>query len=132
MPAQEAAGGGRLLKRLAQVEITAAKPGEAAAAYARNFGFRIRESAGGATIVEVGAVELRLVAPPESGSPGSAREGLAALWLEADDLGAVADVLRAKGISVAPPRTATGIRILKIPPTATGNVPLFVFDRRLS
>jgi len=111
---------GKPAVRLAQVEVAAAAPGEAAATYHRNFGFRIREAAEGGMIVEVGDAEIRLRIA------GADREGMSALRLATDNLDDLIEALRRAGIDTE----AEGDRSIRIPPRFTGNVPLVVIERK--
>ncbi|HLJ43072.1 MAG TPA: hypothetical protein VKT12_02550, partial [Candidatus Binataceae bacterium] len=60
----------------------------------------------------------------------AAGEGLAALWLEAEDVGAVAAALKAAGIAHPPPKIDEGRRVLALDPKIANQVSLFIFDRK--
>ncbi len=110
--------------RLEQVEVAAASPAEAAATYNRNFGFRIREAAEGAMIVQVGDAEIRLRAA------GMDRKGMSALRLATDDLDRLIEALRRAGIEPETASDEEGASAIRIPPRFTGNVPLVVVERK--
>lgn len=121
------------MKRLDRLDIATSDLDDAAATYRRNFGFEVRRSSGGgvsaATMtISIGDAEIRLE-PLASLAPGSG-EGMAALWLEAEDVEQVAEAVRKAGIKSAPIRNEDRRRILAIDPKAANQVPLFIFDRR--
>ena len=72
---------------------------------------------------------LSLPSPPPP-TIAAAGEGLAALWLEAEDVGAVAAALKEAGIAVPPPKIDKGRRVLALDPKIANQVPLFIFDRK--
>jgi predicted enzyme related to lactoylglutathione lyase len=115
--------GAPILKRLAEVEVEAARPADAAAAYERNFGFTISRTAAGEPSATVGGVTIRLVQAPE-------REGLAALWFESDDLDGIIGKLSAQGITTTPPRIESGRRLIEIDPRRTSGARIIIFDRQ--
>ena len=121
------------MKRLDRLDIATADLDDAAATYRRNFGFDMRRSTGAGAAamtmtISIGDAEIRLV-PLASLASGSG-EGMAALWLEAEDVEQVAEALRKAGIESAPIRKEDRRRILAIDPKAANQVPLFIFDRK--
>ncbi len=105
------------MKRLDRLDIATADLDDAAATYRRNFGFEVRPVSGGgesaATMtISIGDAEIRLESIA-SLAPGSG-EGMAALWLEAEDVEQVAEALRKAGIDPAPIRIEDRRRILVI------------------
>ena len=61
----------------------------------------------------------------------TAGEGLAAVWLEAEDLDQMVRALTAAGIAFSGPRLEDGRRILEVDYRAANMVALFIFDRRV-
>jgi hypothetical protein len=121
------------VKRFDRLDIATANLDDAAATYRRNFGFEVRRSSGGGAsattmTISIGDAEIRLESLA-SLAPGSA-EGMAALWLEAEDIEQVAEALRKAGIEPAPIRIEDRRRVLAINPKSANQVPLFIFDRR--
>jgi predicted enzyme related to lactoylglutathione lyase len=122
-----------MIKRLARLDVAASDLSDAAAVYERNFGFSVRRAPGAdEAIVTVGGSEIRL----RSGVPvaeviAAAGEGLAALWLEADDVQRVAESFDRAGLARQPIRNEGGQRVLAIDPKAANMVPLFIFDRKV-
>jgi len=120
------------VKRLDRLDIATSDLEDAAATYRRNFGFEVRRSsavgAAATMTISIGDAEIRLE-PLASLAPGSG-EGMAALWLEAEDVEQVAEAVRKAGIKSAPIRNEDRRRILAIDPKAANQVPLFIFDRR--
>jgi hypothetical protein len=57
-------------------------------------------------------------------------EGLAALWLEADDVEPIVAALERAGLAYRPIRREGDRRVLEVDPSAANLVPLFIFDRR--
>jgi hypothetical protein len=112
-----------LLKRLAEIDVSAAAPAAAAATYQHNFGFARRSTADAERIV-VGDAELRIL-------PAAGREGLAALWLECNDLDRVIAALTEAGIAPPPARVESGMRMIELDPHHTAGARVVVFDRRV-
>ena len=80
----------------------------------------------------VGGSEIRLQAGVAVAEIlAAAGEGLAALWLEADDVQLVAEAFDRAGLAHQPIRDEGGRRVLAIDPKAANMVPLFIFDRRV-
>jgi len=111
-----------LIDQLAEVEISAADPAAAAAVYERNFGFARRTTPDGERII-VGDSELKIV-------PSTGREGLAALWLECEDLDRVAAALTDAGVAASPIRVIDGRRILELDPARTAGARIVIFARQ--
>ncbi|HXZ87460.1 MAG TPA: VOC family protein [Candidatus Binataceae bacterium] len=122
-----------MIKRFDRLDVTTTDAADAAAVYERNFGFKVRHASGSNdAIIAVGDAELRLrsgVAVADA--IAASGEGLAAIWLEAEDVDQVATALRSAGIAFSAPRMEEGRRVLGIDPKATNMVPLFIFDRRV-
>ena len=121
-----------LLKRFDTLEVATADLADAAKTYRENFGFELKpgSESEGATL-RVGGAEIRLVAGAAAAAAiAAAGEGLAALWLEAEDLGAVAAALKAAGIAPPAPKIDEGRRVLAIDPKFANHVSLFIFDRK--
>jgi predicted enzyme related to lactoylglutathione lyase len=122
-----------MIKRFDRLDVATTDAADAAAIYERNFGFKVRHTSGSNdAIIAVGDAEIRL----RSGAAvadtiAASGEGLAAIWLEAEDVDQVATALRSAGIAFSAPRMEEGRRVLGIDPKATNMVPLFIFDRRV-
>jgi catechol 2,3-dioxygenase-like lactoylglutathione lyase family enzyme len=115
------------MKRLDRLDIATSDLEDAASTYRRSFGFEVREASdGNSATIAIGDAEIQL----KSVAPGVA-EGMAALWLEAEDIDQVVAALKQAGIASAPPRREDGRRILAIDPKFANQVPLFIFDRKL-
>ncbi len=76
--------------------------------------------------VKVGGAEIRLV----GGVTDSSGEGMMGLWLGAEDIDQVIAEFRAAGLDPGAIRIDSGRRILTIDPKLSGQVPLFIFDRK--
>ena len=120
-----------LLKRFDALEVATADLVDAISTYQRNFGFEVegKPAADGATI-KLGGAEIRLLTGPAAPALASTGEGLAAVWLEAEDLDEVAAALANAGIKPPEIRVETRRRILAIDPRLANQVPLFIFDRK--
>lgn len=121
-------------RRLDRLDVTVADPAHASADYQRNFGLKLRAAEGGGVILALGDAEIRLLAR-ETGASGPSltaggAEGMAALWLEADDVEQVAEALARAGFKSAPIRVEGDRRVLAVAPESANQVPLFVFDRK--
>jgi hypothetical protein len=114
-----------MLKRLDHLDVATTDLSDAATTYEKNFGFRVTRSADGKSAsMRIGDSEIRL-----SGGVG-VEEGMFGLWLEADDVDAVASALRRSHIDPGSIRKAQGRRVLAIDPKHANQVPLFIFDRK--
>jgi len=121
-----------MIKRFDRLDVATANLADAAAIYERNFGFAVRrDPASDSAIVIVGDAEIRLRADTAAaGFIAANGEGLAAVWLEADDVDAVAAALDRAGLAHRPVRREASRRILEVDPKSANMVALFIFDRR--
>ncbi len=121
-----------MIKRFDRLEIATSDLADAVSIYQKNFGFTARRAndSDEATI-ELGDTEIKLRSVGAVADLiSSSGEGLAAIWLEADDVFKVAEALQKAGVSVSPVRTAGERRIVAIDPKSANMVPLFIFDRQ--
>jgi predicted enzyme related to lactoylglutathione lyase len=120
------------MKRLDCLEIATTDLADAASIYEKNFGFAVsREAAGHIATVKVGDAEIRLAAGESVAAQLAANgEGMYALWLEAEDLDAVAAALRKAGIDPGAIKLEANRRVLSIDPKHANQVPLYIFDRK--
>lgn len=120
-----------LLKRFDALEVATADLADAVSTYQRNFDFKLEGmAAADRATIKVGGAEIRLIAGSAASAMASAGEGLAAVWLEAEDLDQVAAALASAGIKPSAIRVESGRRILAIDPKLANQVPLFIFDRK--
>lgn len=121
-----------MIKRLDTLDVATADLDQASAVYRHNFGFTIEHPTGtNEALIAIGDARIRL----RSGADAEAMlkstgEGLAAIWLEADDVEPIAGALDQAGLKHHPVRRESDRRILEIDPSAANLVPLFIFDRR--
>jgi predicted enzyme related to lactoylglutathione lyase len=121
-----------MIKRFAQLNIATLDLADAAATYEKNFGFKVTPASetGEATITLAGA-QLRLQSGPAVADLiSSSGEGLAAIWLEAEDVDQIAGALHNAGLATSAIRSEAGRRILQVDPKSANLVPLFIFDRK--
>jgi len=121
-----------ILKRLDVLEVATADLADAVATYKRNFGFELNVGpSGDRATLRIGEAEIRLVAGAGAAATLAASgEGLAALWLEADDLEPVAAALQRAGLSPPAVKVEGDRRVLRLDPKVANQVPLIIFDRR--
>src|SRR5512146_918141 len=121
-----------LLKRFDTLEVVTADLADAVKTYRENFGFELKPgSATDRATLTVGGAEIRLVAGAAAAATiVAAGEGLAGLWLEAEDVGQVAAALESAGLEVPAPRLDGERRVLALDPKLANQVPLFIFDRK--
>jgi predicted enzyme related to lactoylglutathione lyase len=121
-----------LLKRFDTLEVATADLADAVKTYRENFGFELKPgSEGDSATLKVGGAEIRLVAGAAAAATIAASgEGLAGLWLEAEDVGQVAAALKGAGLEPPAPRIDAGRRVLALDPKIANQVPLFIFDRK--
>ena len=121
-----------MIRRFDRLEITTTDLADAASTYRKNFGFDVAPDSGSdeATII-VAESEIRLRSGPAVADLiAAAGEGLAGIWLEADDVYQVAAVLQNAGVVVSAVRSEGGRRFMTVAPESANMVRLFVFDRR--
>lgn len=122
-----------LLKRFETLEVATADLADAVKTYRENFGFELKSgSDGDSATLKVGGAEIRLVAGLAAAATLAARgEGLAGLWLEAEDIAQVAAALKRAGLESPAPKLDQGRRVLALDPKIANQVPLFIFDRKI-
>lgn len=122
-----------LLKRFDTLEVATTDLADAVKTYRENFSFEPRPgSDNDSATLKVGGAEIRLVAGAAAAATIAATgEGLAGLWLEAEDLAQVAAALKSAGIEPPAPRVDGGRRVLALDPKIANQVPLFIFDRKV-
>ena len=119
-----------LLKRFDTLEVATADLADAVKTYRENFGFELKPgSDSDSATLKVGGAEIRLVAGAAAAIAASG-EGLAGLWLEAQDIEQVAAALKEAGIEPPAPRVEDRRRVLAIDPKIANQVLLFIFDRK--
>ena len=120
-----------LLKRFDALEVAADDLDGTIRTYQQNFGFELKPGrSGDGAALAVGDAEIRLVAGVAARiAPGG--EGLAALWLEAEDVEKLAAALRSRGIDCPALRIDENRRVLALDAKIANQVPLFIFDRKV-
>ena len=121
-----------MIKRFDRLEVITADLADAGATYQRNFGFGVRMlDSGDEAAISIGDAEIRLRSGWEVAKTIKANgEGMSAIWLEAEDLGAVIAALTRAGIGHRLGEGEADRHIVEIDPQATNRVPLFVFERK--
>lgn len=119
-----------MIKRFDRLDVATNDLADASSIYSRNFGFNLRSGVDSAKIT-LGNAEIRLR------SGGSAAdliepsgEGLAAIWLETEDVELAAAALTRAEIPFEPIRREDDRRIIAIDPSAANQVVLYIFDRK--
>jgi hypothetical protein len=121
-----------MIKRLDTLDVATTGLEEAGALYQHNFGFKVERVVGtDEALIAIGDARIRL----RSGLSAEAAlkstgEGLAAIWLEADDIEPIAAALDRARLKHQPVRREGDRRVLEVDPSAASLVPLFIFDRR--
>jgi hypothetical protein len=118
-----------MIKRFDRLDIATSDLADARSIYSRNFGFDLRSEADAATIA-IGGAEIRL----RSGDAvadliASSGEGLAALWLETEDIEQAAAALTRAAVPFEPVRREGERRIIAVNPASANQVVLYIFDR---
>ena len=103
-----------MIKRFERLDIATSDLAGAISVYQHNFDFTVRlTSEMGEATIELGDAQIRLRAGSAVADLISATgEGLAAIWLEADDVNSVAQALQGAGIPTAPIRREGDRRVL--------------------
>jgi len=121
-----------MIKRFDRLDVATFDLADAASIYERNFGFAVRREAGSdQAVVTVGDAEIRLRSGADAAPLIAANgEGLAAVWLEANDVDEVVAALDQAALAHRPIRLEGDRRVIEVDPKAANMVPLFIFDRR--
>lgn len=119
-----------MIKRFDRLDIATSDLADASRVYQQNFGFSVSRE-GDEAMIKLGDSQIRL----RSGAAvsdliASTGEGLAAIWLEADDVETVAAALQKAGAKTEPIRIEHGRRIVAVDPQSANMVPLCIFDRK--
>ena len=121
-----------MIKRLDTLDVASTQLEETGALYQRNFGFSLKRIEGSdEALMAIGDAHIRLRAGAGAEAALKATgEGLAALWLEADDVEPIEAALKQAGLGHRPVRRESDRRVLEIDPSVANLVPLYIFDRR--
>jgi len=119
-----------MIKRFDRLDIATSDLADAVSTYEKNFDFTVRTSGSDEATIDLGDSHIRL----RTGSAIadfllSSGEGLAAIWLEADDVYKVAETLKQANVATGSIQVEAGRRILSVNPASANMVPLFIFDR---
>ncbi len=119
-----------MIKRFDRLDVATSDLADAARIYQEHFGFKVTQQ-GEEAIVAVGNAQIRLRAGAAVADLiTSTGEGLAAVWLETDDVEKTAARLGQAGVKYAPIRTEGDRRILGVEPASANMVSLYIFDRK--
>jgi hypothetical protein len=113
------------IKRLDSLDVSTTDLNDAVAVYQRNFDLAVKLTPGGGyAVVSIGGAEINLMA---AGSQAQG-EGMAGVWLEAEDVDAVCAALTKSGYGFKPVRVTGARRIVEVERQSANQVPLFIFD----
>lgn len=119
-----------MIKRFDRVDVATSDLTDAVSTYEKNFDFSVQRRSDEA-IIDIGDTQIRLRSGAAVADAITATgEGLAAIWLEADDVESVAEKMKQANVAVSPIRVEGNRRILSVHPSSANLVPLFIFDRR--
>ena len=121
-----------MIKRFDRLDVVTSDLGDASVTYNRNFGFSVKHSgAGDDATITIGDAEIRLRSGWDAAQQiAKSGEGLAAVWLDADDLGEIVKALEKARIGHRLVDADGGRHAIEIDPAGANMVPLFIFDRR--
>ena len=119
-----------MIKRFDRLDIATSDLATAIAIYEKNFNFTVRTGDADEAIINLGDSQIRLRAGAAIADMlSSSGEGLAAIWLETDDVFKVAETLKDANIAAGPILVEADRRILAVNLASVNMVPLFIFDR---
>lgn len=120
-----------MIKRFDRLDIASSDLAGAVSIYEKNFDFTVRRTGNSdEATIELGDTQIRLrTGAAVADVISSSGEGLAAIWLETDDVYKVAETLKNANIAVSPIMVEANRRILAVNPASANMVPLFIFDR---
>src|SRR5690242_6628493 len=114
-----------MIKRFDRLDIATADLAGAVSIYENNFDFSVQPvSASEEAAIQLGDAQIRL----QSGATVAAMlessgEGLAAIWLETDDVDKVAETLKKANVATSPIRVEDNRRLLAVSPEAANMFP---------
>ncbi len=120
-----------MIKRFDRLDIATSDLAGAVSTYEKNFDFTVQPAGNSEeAVIQLGDAQIRL----RSGAAvadliTSSGEGLAAIWLETDDVDEVAKTLKNANVAVSPIRIEANRRVLAVIPASANMVPLFIFDK---
>jgi hypothetical protein len=122
-----------VIERLSGIDLAVSDLSAAIDALGRNFGLKLERISGEAeAVMSIGGAVVRLVAgPPASGRSVPGGEGMVGLWLEAQDVGALAASLAQAAFDNYEVKVEDRRRVLEITPPGSAHPWLFIFDRRV-
>ena len=120
-----------MIKRFDRLDIATSDLADAVSIYEKNFDFTVRWAGNSdEATIELGDAQIRVrTGAAVADVISSSGEGLAAIWLETDDVYKVAETLKHSSIAMSPIRVEANRRVLAVDPAAVNMVPLFIFDR---
>ncbi len=118
------------IKRLATLDVAVEELPAAIETFRQNFGLKLADRAvqENTAVLTVGDSEIRLVARKDEAEAGA--RAMAGLWLEADDLDAVAGRLKDAGFELKELNVEKDRRVLAVDPVGIGSPWLFIFESR--
>jgi hypothetical protein len=121
-----------MIKRFDRLDVATSDLADSAVVYNRNFDFAVhREPGSDEASVKIGDAEIRLRSGAGVAEFIAANgEGLAAVWLETDDVDVAAAAFDRARLAHRPIRCDGDRRVLEVDPQAANMVSLFIFDRR--
>jgi hypothetical protein len=120
-----------MIKSLDRLDIATSEIASAISIYEKNFDFKVlRTGNSDEATIKLGDSQIRLRTDAAVANLlSSSGEGLAAIWLETDDVYKAAERLKDANVAVSPIRIELNRRVLAVDPAAANMVPLFIFDR---
>jgi predicted enzyme related to lactoylglutathione lyase len=120
-----------MIKRFDRLDIATSDLAGTVSIYEKNFDFTVQPaSASEGAVIQLGDAQIRL----RSGAAvadllASSGEGLAAIWLETEDIDKLAETLKKANVAVSPIRVEADRRFLAVNPASANMVPLFIFEQ---
>ncbi len=120
-----------MIKRFDRLDIATSDLAGTVPVYEKNFDFTVQPaSASEEGVIQLGDAEIRL----RSGAAvadllASSGEGLAAIWLETDDIDKLVATLQEANVAVSPIRVEANRRFVAVNPASANMVPLFIFEQ---
>jgi predicted enzyme related to lactoylglutathione lyase len=121
-----------MTKRFDRLDVATTDLDDAAQTYLRNFGMSARAMGPDTASINIGDAEIRLrTGTPVADFLMASGEGLAAIWLEADDLDQAAEALGKAGAKFSAISREGDRRVIAVDPKSANMVSLYIFDRKV-